>query len=71
MEKAFKLFNTYNCTFHNVCGPFMLSNNKWYGTNKDNRYDNISLIAQNKKLKEENNYLRSKIDEIVKKNMDF
>lgn len=69
--KAFKLFNTYQCTFHRICGPFMFSNGKWYGTDKNDKYDNISLMAENKKLSEENKYLRRKIDEIVKKSMDF
>ena len=69
---AFKLFNTYRCTFNKICGPFMISHGKWYGTHKliDNN-NNISLIEENNKLKEENNFLRKKIDEIVKENMDF
>ena len=69
---AFKLFNTYRCTFNKICGPFMNSGGKWYGTDKliDNN-NNISLIAENNKLREENNFLRKKIDKIVKENMDF
>ena len=71
ITKAFKLFNTYQCTFYRKCGPFMLSNNKWYSINKLNDYDKFSLIDENKKLKIENKFLREKIDEIVKKSMDF
>ena len=68
---AFKLFNTYQCTFNKKCGPFMFSNDKWYAINKSNQHDKINLIAENKKLREENRYLRQKIAEIVNKSMDF
>ena len=68
---AFKLFNTYQCTFYRSCGPFMFSNGRWYATNKLNQYDKINLIAENKKLKEENEYLRQKIAEIVNKSMEI
>lgn len=57
---AFKLFNTYNCTFHNLCGPFMKSNNKWYGTNKLIDNNNVYLIAENNKLREEHEFLQKK-----------
>lgn len=68
---AFKLFNTFQCTFYKVCGPFMFTEQKWYAINKSNQHDKINLIAENKKLREENDYLKRKIDEIVKKSMDF
>lgn len=69
--KAFKLFNTYQCTFSKICGPFMVTNNRWYGKNKLNHYDNISMASEIKKLRSENEFLRKKIDEIVKNSMDF
>ena len=49
----------------------MFSNDKWYAINKSNQHDKINLIAENKKLREENDYLRQKIAEIVNKSMDF
>ena len=68
---AFKLFNTYQCTYKRICGPFMYTNGVWYAANKLNQYDKINLIAENKKLKKENKYLREKITDMINENMDF
>ena len=55
LESAFLLFNKYKNTFHNVCGPFISYDNKWYpAISKE-------ISSKNKYLSQE---IKNKIDRI-------
>ena len=55
IEYAFKLFNTYQNTFYDVCGPFTNSNGKW------NIYKESNLHIDQNKISDENIKLREEI----------
>ena len=54
LEYAFRLFNTYKCTFNKVCGPFLYDDQLkiWYlHQNKlENIVDIESIILENSRL---------------------
>jgi hypothetical protein len=58
---AFKLFNTYKCTYHNVCGPFIYKQERWFPVYNKKYTDNIILAEENSKLKSELEYLKLEI----------
>ena len=63
MEYAFKLFNTYQNSFYNVCGPFTYNNGKWNLYKEFNIHKNqIILNYENIKLREEIIDLRNKLN---------
>lgn len=55
---AFKLFNTYKCTYYNVCGPFIYKNDRWFPVYNKKYTDNIILAEENSKLRSELEHLR-------------
>ena len=54
LESALLLFNKYKNTFHNVCGPFVLYDNRWYP-------------AISKNISYKNKYLSQEIDSKLNK----
>jgi hypothetical protein len=72
LEYAFRLFNTYKCTFNKVCGPFLYDDQLkiWYlHQNKlENIIDIESIILENSKLKRENLELKKKLGKFINKN---
>ena len=58
---AFKLFNTYKNTYHNICGPFIFKNDRWFPVYNKKYTDNIILAEQNSKLKSEVASLKKKL----------
>lgn len=58
LEYAFKLFNTYKCSYYGICGPFIEIENKWY-IYKNHINAEKSLIHD---LKKENYELREKLN---------
>tara|TARA_A100001015_G_scaffold67505_1_gene74775 strand:+ start:247 stop:627 length:381 start_codon:yes stop_codon:yes gene_type:complete len=63
LEYALKLFNTHQCSFYNICGPFICIDNKWYLFNNSNN-SNIYTIKNNNNLKKENLILKKEIIEL-------
>ena len=61
---AFKLFNTYKCTYHNVCGPFIYKHERWFPVYNKKYTDNIILAEENSKLKSEIEHLRLELAKI-------
>jgi len=47
---AFKLFNTYKCTYHNVCGPFIYKQERWFPVYNKKYTDNIILAEESSLL---------------------
>ena len=50
---SFKLFNTYKCTYHNICGPFIYKQKRWFPVYNKKYTDNIILAEENSKLRSE------------------
>lgn len=47
---AFRLFNTYRNTYHNICGPFIYKNNSWFPVYKEKYSDTLIISQKNKDL---------------------
>ena len=65
---AFKLFNTYKCTYHNICGPFIYKHERWFPIYNKKYTDNIILAEENSKLRSEIEYLRLELAKIKNTN---
>jgi hypothetical protein len=63
LELAFKLFNTYKCTFKGV-GPFIFKEGMWFPVYKKKYTDNLILAAENSKLRKEVKNLQQIISEL-------
>lgn len=61
---SFKLFNTYNCTYHNICGPFIYKQKRWFPVYNKKYTDNIILAEENSKLRSELELLKLDLDKI-------
>lgn len=64
---AFKLFNTYKCTFHGVCGPFIYKEERWFPVYNKKYTDNLILAEENSKLRREIKNLRETITQLTTK----
>ena len=65
---AFKLFNTWRCTYYNICGPFIYKQERWFPIYKKKYTDNLILAQENSRLSEENTALRNEIARLKQKN---
>ena len=61
---AFKLFNTYKCTYHNLCGPFIYKHDRWFPVYNKKYTDNIILAEENSKLISELEHLKSEFEHL-------
>tara|TARA_X000000368_G_scaffold307295_1_gene245360 strand:+ start:230 stop:661 length:432 start_codon:yes stop_codon:yes gene_type:complete len=62
IDVAFKLFNTYKSTYHNICGPFIFKNDRWFPVYSKKYVDTIKLAQENSRLKLELKKLSEKIN---------
>ena len=60
LKTAFMMFNTWKNTYHNVCGPFIFKNDRWFAVYAKKYQDTVRLA-------QENSELRKKIEELEKK----
>ena len=66
---AFKLFNTWRCTYYNVCGPFIYKQDRWFPVYKKNYTDNLILAEENSRLNIENHALQKEIARLTNQNV--
>ena len=64
LELAFRLFNTFKCTFYGVCGTFIYKQERWFPVYNKKYTDNIILAEENSKLQKENDKLKKIIAQL-------
>lgn len=64
LELAFRLFNTFKCTYFGVCGPFIYKQERWFPVYNKKYTDNLILAEENSKLQKENDELKKLIAQL-------
>ena len=67
LEMAFKLFNTWKCTYYKICGPFILRDHKWFPVYNTNNADSIIASGEIDQLKTEIQHLKNIIANLEEK----
>lgn len=61
---AFRLFNTWENTFHGFCGPFIFKNYRWFPVYQKKYTDTVMLAQENSRLRQQVEDLKNEIDRL-------